>query len=126
MCIRDRLHLRAAHPAFRQSNYSSAAITFTNPNLSSGFSEWSDPAVQIFVTGTQVGDHDFLILANLSNSNVGFTLPTPPQGTHWVRLIDTNSWAENATNCWSASVGSVINGNYGVGNNSIVVLEAHP
>jgi isoamylase len=118
------LQLRAAHPAFRQSNYSES-ITFTNPDLSGGFNEWSDPAVQIFVTGTQVGDQDFLILVNLSSSSVGFTLPTPPSGTNWVRLIDTNSWAESANNCWSASNGAVITGNYGVNNNSIVVLEAN-
>ncbi|HZZ59306.1 MAG TPA: alpha-amylase family glycosyl hydrolase [Opitutaceae bacterium] len=120
------LQLRAAHVAFRQSNYSSETITYTNPNLSSGFSEWSDAAVQIFVEGTQVGDEDFLVLVNFTNATVNFTLPTPPSGTNWVRLVDTNAWAESSHNCWPAASAAVITGSYGVDNNSIVVLEAYP
>jgi glycogen operon protein len=123
--LRYLLRLRADHPAFRQADYSSEAITYTNPDLSAGFSEWSDPAVQILVPGTQVGDQDFLILVNFSNANVAFTLPAPSSGTNWVRLVDTNAWAESAGNCWSSSSGAVINGNYGLGNNSIAVMEAH-
>jgi glycogen operon protein len=123
--LRYLLQLRAAHPAFRQANYSET-ITYTNPNLSGGFNEWSDTAVQIGITGTQVGDEDFLILVNLGSSNVTFTLPAPPSGTSWVRLVDTDSWAESDYNCWSASTGAVITGSYGVNNNSIVVLEAYP
>ncbi len=119
------LQLRAAHPAFRQSDYSEA-ITYAKPDLSGGFSEWSDPAVEIGVMGSQVGDGNFLILVNFSSASVNFTLPVPPAGTNWVRLIDTNAWAENTSNCWSAGTGAVISGNYRVGNNSIVVLESLP
>ena len=119
------LQLRAAHPAFRQSDYSEA-ITYTNPDLTGGFSEWTSPAVQIGVTGAQLGDANFLILVNFSSASLNFTLPAPTTGTKWVRLVDTNTWAENADNCWNASSGTVITGNYGVGNNSIVVLEALP
>jgi isoamylase len=119
------LQLRAAHPAFRQANYNET-ITYTNPSLSGGFNEWDDAAVQIGVTGTQVGDEDFLILVNFTSSSVTFTLPSPPSGTSWVRLVDTDSWAESDNNCWSASGGAVISGSYGVNNNSIVVLEAYP
>jgi glycogen operon protein len=122
--LRYLLRLRAEHPAFRQADYGSEIITFTNPDLSAGFDEWSDPAVQILVPGTQVGDEDFLILVNFSNASVAFTLPAPSPGTNWVALVDTNAWAESSNNCWSASAGTVIKGNYSVGNNSIAVLEA--
>jgi hypothetical protein len=60
----------------------------------------------------------------LSGVAVTYTVPTPPAGTHWVRLIDTNVWAENACNSWGASVGQAIVGTYGVGNQSAVLLEA--
>jgi isoamylase len=117
------LGLRASHPAFRQQDYNEK-ITFTNADGSAGFSEWANPAVTIYLPGSAVGDRDFLVLANLSSAAVAFTVPGSPAGTHWVRLIDTNTWAEASSNCWSASAGATIGATYGVGNQSMVVLEA--
>jgi hypothetical protein len=117
------LHLRAAHAAFRQQDYS-MPIAFANADGSGGYSEWSNPAPRIYLSGRTVGDADFVLLCNLSGVAVTYTVPTPPAGTHWVRLIDTNVWAENACNSWGASVGQAIVGTYGVGNQSAVLLEA--
>ena len=117
------LHLRAAHPAFNQSNYNEA-ITYYNPNFTSGFNEGTNPSVGIYVSGSQVGDSDFYIMSNLSGSSVTYTVPTAPSGTHWVRLIDTANWAESSANSWSAASGATISGTYGVNNQSIVVLVA--
>jgi hypothetical protein len=100
------------------------AITFTNPDGSSGFTEWSDLACRIYVSGSQVGDSDFLVMTNMSGSLVNFTVPTGPSGTHWVRLIDTGNWAEGNENFWTVSSGATISGTYGVNNQSIVVLQA--
>ena len=117
------LKLRAAHPAFRQANYT-MAVTYANADGSGGFSETSNPSVRIYVSGSQVADADFLVMSNLAGSSVTYTVPAAPANTHWVRLIDTGNWAENATNCWSAATGTTISGTYGVNNQSIVVLEA--
>jgi pullulanase/glycogen debranching enzyme len=116
------LGLRAAHPAFRQQDYNEK-ITFTHADGSAGFSEWSNPAVTIYIPGSTVGDRDFVVLCNLSAAAVAFAVPGSPAGTHWVRLIDTGNWAEASNNSWGES-GSTMGATYGVGNQSIVVLEA--
>jgi len=119
------LALRAAHPAFRQQDYSEP-ITFANADGSPGFSEWSTPSAAIYISGSAVGDRDFVVLSNLSGNSVTYAVPTSPAGTHWVRLIDTNAWAESSTNCWAPSDATMISGTYGVGSQSVVVLEALP
>jgi len=117
------LHLRAAHPALRQQNYNQS-VAFANADGSSGFNEWTNPSAMISISGSQVGDEDFVVMSNFLGSSVTYTVPVGPSGTHWVRLIDTNNWAESSNNCWSASSGATISGTYGVGNHSVVVLEA--
>jgi isoamylase len=119
------LHLRGAHAAFRQGDYSEP-ITFANADGSGGFSEWSDPSPMILISGDKVGDAPFAVLSNFSGSEVAYTLPPVATGTHWARLIDTGNWAESLHNCWSESTGATIVGNYSVGNQSVVVLEAVP
>jgi isoamylase len=119
------LALRSAHPAFRQQDYSEP-ITFTNADGSSGFSEWTNPSAAIYISGSAVGDRDFLVMSNLSGSSVTYSVPSGPTGTHWVRLIDTNTWAESSHNCWAPSNATAISGTYGVGSQSVVVLEALP
>jgi isoamylase len=117
------LHLRAAHPAFRQQDYA-MPITFANADGSAGFSEWSNPAPLITVSGSKTGDVDFLVLCNFSGVSVTYCVPPPPAGAQWVRVVDTNAWAESVGNSWAASVGTPIVGTYGVGNQSLVVLQA--
>jgi glycogen operon protein len=119
------LQLRAAHAAFRQQDYKEP-VTFTNADGTSGFNEWSNPSATIYISGSAVGDQDFVVMSNFSGSSVTYTVPASPAGTRWVRLIDTNNWAEASSNCWGASSGAMISGTYGVGNRSVVVLEAVP
>jgi hypothetical protein len=78
----------------------------------------------IYISGSQAGDEDFVVLCNLSGSQVAYTVPAAPAGTHWVRLIDTSNWAESFNNCWSVSDGTIIGSSYNAGNQSLVVLEA--
>jgi glycogen operon protein len=117
------LHLRSAHGAFRQQDYIEP-VTFTNADGSSGFNEWSNPSATIYISGSAVGDQDFVVMNNFSGSSVTYKVPAGPAGTHWVRIIDTNNWAEASSNCWGTSSGATISGTYGVGNQSVVVLEA--
>jgi glycogen operon protein len=124
--LQNLLHLRAQHVAFRQQDFTSESITFANPDGSGGFSQTTTSAFQAYVHGTQVGDDDFLVLTNVGTSSATFTLPTPPTGTSWVKIIDTNNASEATNNFWSVSSGSVVSGQASVGNQSIVVLEAAP
>jgi isoamylase len=117
------LHLRAAHPAFRQASYA-MPIAFSNPDGSANFDQWTSLAPRISISGSQAQDDDFLVLCNFSGSSITFTVPAARAGTHWIRLIDTNNWAESVNNCWSASAAVTIGGSYGVGNQSAVLLEA--
>ncbi len=119
------LALRSAHPAFRQQDYSEP-IAYTNADGSAGFNEWANPSAAIAISGSVAGDRDFRVLCNLSGASVTYAVPAAAAGTHWVRLIDTNTWAEPAHNCWPESNATTITGTYGVGAQSIVVLEALP
>jgi len=118
------LHLRAAHPAFRQQDFTSEAITFTNFDGSSGFNQGLTPTVEIHVSGSQVGDVDFMVLSNMAASPVSYTVPAAPGSDKWVKIIDTNSASEGTANFWSASTGPAVAGTCAVGAQSIVVLEA--
>ena len=117
------LKLRAAHVAFRQATYN-MPISFSNASQTGSFSETSNPSASIYISGSAVGDSDFMVLTNTSGSNVAYTIPAAPSGCHWVRLIDTNNWAESVDNCWSVTTGATISGSYTVDNQSIVVLQA--
>jgi glycogen operon protein len=121
--LRCMLELRKAHPALRQGDYA-MPVTFTRPDGSGGFNELSDLATRIYLSGSAIGDSDFLVMSNMQGSMVGFAVPNPPNGAHWVRVADTHSWAENQANCWDASAGTTIGGGYGVNGRSIVVLQA--
>jgi hypothetical protein len=117
------LHLRAAHPAFRQGDYSES-ITFTNADGSAGFSPTTTASVEIYVHGTQVSDNDFLVLSNMATSSVAFALPAAPTGANWVKVIDTDSASEANANAWSVGAASSVSATCSVGSQSIVVLQA--
>ncbi|HEY1765063.1 MAG TPA: alpha-amylase family glycosyl hydrolase [Opitutaceae bacterium] len=123
--LRYLLHLRAAHAAFRQQDYS-MPVTYMNSDGSGGFNEWSNPAALIYLGGSKAGDTDFVVLCNLSGVSVTYGMPSPPVGSHWVRLIDTNAWAEPVANSWEVPAGAPIFSTYGVGNQSLVLLQAVP
>jgi isoamylase len=118
------LHLRGAHPAFRQQDFTSESITFANADGSTGFTQGLTPSFEIYVHGSQVGDDDFMVLCNVSAMSVTFAVPAPPSNTHWARIIDTNSASEGAINSWTRSAASTVSGTSPVGGQSIVVLEA--
>jgi len=120
------LHLRSAHPAFRQQDYTSETIAFANSTNSGTFNQAATSTVQIYLHGSQVADDDFLVLSNLASAAVTYTIPAAPANTHWVRIIDTNNSSESLANFWSTSNGSVVAGTCSVGSRTIVVLEAVP
>ena len=40
--------------------------------------------------GENLFDCDVLMVLNMEQNDVEFTLPAPPRGGHWVRVIDTS------------------------------------
>lgn len=118
------LHLRAAHVAFRQGDFTSMAITFTKPDAVTAIEQTTDAAFEAYVHGSQVGDTDFLVLPNVSTGSVQFTVPAAPAGTRWIKLIDTSSSSEATGNFWSAANAAIVSGSLNVAPQSIVVLQA--
>ena len=117
------LGLRRAHPALRQADYS-MPIAYARPDGSAGFDSRRELAGLITLSGSAIGDQDFLVLSNMSGGNVSFTVPPAQGAANWVRLVDTAAALEPAGNAWDAAAGTVIVGNYGVNPRSIVVLLA--
>jgi glycogen operon protein len=120
---RQLINLRRSSVALRQANYN-MAITFSKNDGSAGFSSNTDHAVRIQLDGSAVGDSDYALFVNNYTGDITFTTPTPDAGKHWVRIIDTASWAEPNDNFWADAVADTITGTYDVHAWSIVVLKA--
>ncbi len=121
--LQNLLHLRAAHPAFRQGDFTSESITFAKADLST-FTESTTPSFEIYVHGTQVGDDDFLVLTNMGTSAVTYAVPAAPSGTAWLRVIDTSSASEGNANFWNPAAAATVGASASVPGQSITVLEA--
>ena len=118
--LRSVLAMRAAHPALRQGDYA-MPIAFARPDGSAGFDSHRDLAGRVLLSGSAVGDVDFLVLSNMGWTDQTFTLPAGPR---WARLVDTAAWAEPAGNAWDERAATTIAGNYFVHARSLVVLAA--
>ena len=112
--------MRAAHPALRQGDYA-MPIAFDKPDGSAGFDSHTDLAGRVLLSGSAVGDVDFLLLSNMGWTDRTFALPA---GARWVRLVDTAAWAEPSGNAWDERAATAIAGTYFVHARSLVVLAA--
>lgn len=101
LCIRFRL----SHPAFLRPEFLTGAerTSHSAPDITWFSSEgkspdWSklDRFVACRLIGTQAeiladrDDNDFYLLFNASNRDVTATIPLPPGGKEWLRVIDTS------------------------------------
>ena len=123
--VRYVLSLRGAHPALRQGDYA-MPISFSKPDGSPGFDSHSDLMARVALSGSAVGDQDFLLLSNLYWADGTFTVPPAPTGTRWVRLVDTAAWAEPQANVWDPATATAIAGSYTVHARSMVLLTSLP
>jgi glycogen operon protein len=121
--LQHLLHLRAAHPALRQGDFTSESITFSNANGTGSFVPTQTASVEIFMNGSQVGDDDFIVLSNMATSAATYTVPPGPAGTHWAQVIDTSNASEGTSNFWTTFTGAVVSGSISVAAQSITVLE---
>ncbi|HET9622396.1 MAG TPA: hypothetical protein VFP84_13580 [Kofleriaceae bacterium] len=120
---RQLINLRRSSPALRQGSYT-MGISFTKNDGSAGFDSHFDRAVRIQLDGSAIGDTDYALFVNNFTGDIAFTVPTPDAGKHWVRIIDTASWAEPNDNFWVDSAAATITGSYSVHAWSVVVLKA--
>jgi isoamylase len=120
---RQLINLRRSAKALRQADYA-MPIFFAKNDGSSGFDSHSDRAVRIQLDGSSIGDSDYLLYVNNWTGTVTFTPPAPDAGKHWVRLIDTATWAESHDNFWTDAQADTITGTYDAHPWSIVVLKA--
>jgi len=118
---------RASNVALRQNSYS---MTIDYASETGGALASDARARRLHIKGQAAGGNDYVLLVNMWTAQVNFTLPTPPAGKVWKRIIDTATWAENQAdspvgNFWSDASAWTWNGSlYGVNSYAIVVFKA--
>ena len=135
MFARHITHLRKNHIALRQHQYadfemdSGDDVTYQfRKNDGHSYLDSSDRCVWLRIDGSEVEDHDFLLLINMHSEPVSFSVPSQEsaqdnQPKQWVLLIDTAAWAEPNYNYWPVQQANTIIDNYQVSPFAIVVLE---
>lgn len=123
-------NLRKQHKALKQRAYgdfhmdsgNDVTYLFRKPDGKS-LLQGGERCVWLRIDGSAVKDHDLLVCINMSPEMVSFALPPESPTQKWVRLVDTDQWAESYCNCWSAAKGAAIRESYHVNPWSIVILE---
>ena len=119
---RNVIHLRKNHESLRRTSYD-LDYQFTKANGES--LSHDDRAVMLRIRSHD--DTDFILLINMWEDNVDFTIPEAEVGHQWIRRIDTAHWAEQEfNNYWSSFNAESISNYYGVNPWSIVVLKEVP
>lgn len=121
--------LRRDHRCLRQRKYGDfemdagedVTYLFKKPDCETDLQP-GDRALTLRIDGSEVGDHDFLLLINMHSHAVDFTVPAS-KGMRWLRIIDTAAWAEHECNRWPAGPHAAeIEGGYRVHPYAIAVL----
>lgn len=123
-------HLRKRHTALKQKVYGDFSMNSGNDvtylfRKEDGCTNvgGNDRCVWLRIDGSAVGDSDMLVLINMWTERVAFAVPGGPNNKKWVRLVDTDRWAEQYCNFWDVPSGAVIKDSYTVNPWSIVILE---
>lgn len=117
------MNQRKNSPALRQDSYS-VGIDYKKEDGVTGLNSFSDRCAWIRIKGSAAGDTDYLIFSNMWTGDIDFTIPTPPSGKSWKRIIDTQTSFETNFNCWSDTEAATLTSKYGVKAWSMVVLKA--
>jgi glycogen operon protein len=121
-------NLRKQHVALRQHKYGDMLLD-TGKDVSyiftkiDGVSPLSngDRCLCLHIDGSEVGDHDFLLLINMYSEAINFSVGHT--NSQWRRIIDTAGWAEPQYNYWSLDNAESVISSYWVQGFSVVVLE---
>jgi isoamylase len=122
--------LRKAHPCLRLDRFGDFAMDagddvtywFKGPDGNTDIADGNQP-IHWRIDGSGIGDTDFLLLVNMGPEMAEFPVPAPSAGKHWIRIIDTASWAETQGNFWTPAQADTITGNYRVHPRSIAVFQ---
>jgi glycogen operon protein len=125
------IKLRSAHITLKQNSYGDNEMDDNDNEVtylfrktdSYSYLDENDRCVWLRIDGSSVADHDFLIMINMYNEPVSFTIPKNSETQVWKRVVDTAAWAEYHNNCWNIEQADSIEGNYTVEDWSIVILE---
>jgi glycogen operon protein len=127
--VRYVTQLRNQHPALQQRQYadlvmnSGGDVTYQFKKTDGQTNlEGHDLCIWLRIDGSEVRDHDFLLLINMYSESVTFQIPADP-GRQWRRIIDTAAWAEFRHNIWFLTDADLVENDYCVSPFSIVVLE---
>lgn len=117
------LNLRQKEPAFNVDNYS---VTYNYETEGGEGLEDRNNCERIYIAGSAVtGGSDYCVLLNLYDADQNpYTIPTPPRGKVWKKLVDTQKWFEPYHNCWEEKDAPTVTGTYNCGARSIVILKA--
>jgi glycogen operon protein len=131
--VQNLTALRGRHPCLRQRKYADFELDRGNDvtylfKREDGESDLQgyERCVHLHIDGSEVNDHDFLVLINMHDQGIAFRLPAPARGFSWRRIIDTASWAERMGNFWTVGAANRIDPDYFVQAHSVVVLEEAP
>jgi glycogen operon protein len=123
------LQLRKAHPCLRQARFGDLVMDgggdvtywFKNEN---GVSDCDSGARCLHwrINGGEIGDNDILLFVNMWQEGVLFAVPKPHSARRWTRIIDTAPWAEALGNFWEVGKADMVDSNYWVNPQSVVVL----
>jgi glycogen operon protein len=121
--------LRLRHPGLRQRTYADAELGTGHDvtYLFSGVSYDSSPgaadrSLSVLIDCSAVGDAgDLVVLVNMADEAVTYTLPPTDAGHPWRRIIDTGEAYEADGNQWPGTTGPLVAGSYEVGAWSIAV-----
>jgi glycogen operon protein len=123
-------NLRKTHVALKQRAYGDFALDNRNDvtylfRKKDGCTDLhrNDRCVWLRIDGSAVDDNDLLVFINMWTERVAFTVPADSNSQKWVRLVDTDRWAEDCCNVWDLKTGAVIKDSYMVNPWSIVILE---
>ncbi|MDH3360250.1 MAG: glycogen debranching enzyme, partial [Desulfobulbaceae bacterium] len=94
--------MRKAHPVFRRANFFPTINSNNQPTIhwqstKPGIEDWSPEAktLAFFLDGGSANnkerDDDFFLMLNGHNRPRTFTAPPPPEGRHWLKIIDTGA-----------------------------------
>ena len=132
--VRGMIAFRKAHAALRPLNfYSPSGLAWWTPDGraadASYFENGNNHAIAYQFNGGALSDSSpFLYVAyNGRKDTVGFTLPSPGNGTSWYRVVDTCGWAEGPNQVRPPGSEDLIGGQgyvYGVCGRGLLLLIA--
>jgi isoamylase len=122
--------LRQRHPGLRQRTYGDEQldegddVTYlfcgTSYDKVPGF---ADRSLSVLIDCSEVGEAgDLLVLVNMADANVTYTLPPADSAHPWRLLVDTSARHEDHSNHWVGTEGPLVDGSYEATSWSVAVL----